>query len=44
MLTGYDFWTDYTASRRRIKLAKTEEGTEFIELIQNIVPKLVALK
>ena len=44
MLTGYDFWTDYTASRRRINLAKTEEGIEFIELIQNITPKLVALK
>ena len=44
MLTGYDFWTDYTASRRRINLAKNEEGIEFIELIQNITPKLVALK
>ena len=44
MLAGYDLWTDYTASRRRIKLSRSDEGSEFIELLQKIAPKLVALK
>ena len=44
MLLGYDLWTDYTASRRRIILSKSDEGTEFTELLQKIAPKLVALK
>jgi len=44
MLTGYDLWTDYNSSRRRTNLAKTDEGHEFNELIQNIASKLVALK
>lgn len=44
MLSGYDLWTDYTASRRRINLSRSDEGTEFTELLQKIAPKLVALK
>ncbi len=44
MLSGYDLWTDYTASRRRINLFRSDEGTEFIELLQKIAPQLVALK
>lgn len=44
MLTGYDLWTDYAASRRRINLSRSEDGAEFIELLQKIAPKLVALK
>ena len=44
MLLGYDLWTDYTASRRRIILSKSDEGTEFTELLQKIAPELVALK
>jgi len=44
MLSGYDLWTDYTASRRRIILSKSDEGPELTELLQKIAPKLVALK
>ena len=44
MLLGYDLWSDFTSSRRRRILSKTEDGKLLSKLIHLISPKLVALK
>jgi len=43
-LRGYDLWTDFTASRRRAKLASSANGARIVELLAMTRSNLNVLK
>jgi len=43
-LRGYDLWTDFTASRRRAKLASSANGARIVELLEMTRSNLNVLK